>query len=104
MTTLPSQARLQANSSGDSGWAATDMHMQCRAKQTACWMSRQIQVNNCDGAATAIARQTSVAFAAGRKQNAAQRSDYQSEPLSANTTVSQARPSPPASWCGSRNY
>ena len=32
----------------------------CRAKQTACWMSRQIQVNsrdNCDGAVTASARQ-----------------------------------------------
>ena len=55
----------------------------CRAKQTACWMSRQIQVNSrddCDGAATANARQTSVAFAAGQKQNAAQRSDRQPEP------------------------
>ena len=56
----------------------------CRARQTACWMSRQIQVNSrgdCDGAATASVRQTSVAFAVGRKQNAALKSDRQSEPL-----------------------
>ena len=84
---------------GDRGWATTELHLNnydyrskpgpglrrtavataserlpvwaCRAKQTACWMSRQIQVNSrddCDGAATASARQTSVAFAAGRKQ------------------------------------
>ena len=50
-------------------------------------MSRQIQVNSrddCDRAATASARQTSVAFAAGQKQNAAQRSDRQPEPLPAS--------------------
>ena len=47
----------------------------CRAKQTACWMSRQIQVNSrgdCAGAATASARQISVAFATGQKQDATQ--------------------------------
>ena len=52
----------------------------CRARQTARWMSCQIQVNSRgdrDGAATDSARRTSVAFAAGRKQNAAQRSDRQ---------------------------
>ena len=46
----------------------------CKAKQTACWMSRQIQVNSrgdCAGTATA---------SAGRKQNATQRSDRQPEP------------------------
>ena len=79
------------------------------AKQTACWMSRQIQVDSrgdCDGAATTSARQTSVAFAAERKQNAAQRSDCrrQPEPLHANTPVLRAHPSPPASWCGSQVY
>ena len=36
------------------------------------------------------ARQTSVAFAAGRKQNAAQKSDRQPEPLPANTPVVRA--------------
>ena len=64
-------------------------------------MSRQIQVNSrgdCDGVATASARQTSVAFAAGQKQNAAQRSDCQPEPLPAiKTLVSRACPSPPVS-------
>ena len=77
----------------------------CRARQTANWMSRQIQVNSrgdCDG--VWLPRQTSVALAAGRKQNAAQRSDRQPEPLAANTPVSRARPSPPASWRGSRDY
>ena len=67
----------------------------CRAKQTACWMSRQIQVNSrgdCDGAATASVRQTSVAFAAGRKQNAAQRSDRHPEPLPTNNPVSRHLP------------
>ena len=52
----------------------------CRARQTARWMSRQIQANSRgdrDGAATDSARRTSVAFAAGRKQNAAQSSDSQ---------------------------
>ena len=73
----------------------------CRAKQTACWMSRQIQVNsrgNCDGAATTSARQTSVAFATGRTQNAAQRSqDRQPEPLL--TPRSRDLVGPPLSSC-----
>ena len=73
---------------GDSGWATTELRLNnydycakpgpglrwtavataaeqlpvcaCRAKQTACWMSRQIQVNsrdNCHGVATSSARQ-----------------------------------------------
>ena len=100
----PARPGLRRTAVASSSWAATSMHMQCRAKQTASWMSRQTQVNNCDVAATASPRQTSVAFAAVRKQNAAQRSDHQSEPLHANTPVSRARPSPPASWCGSRDY
>ena len=52
----------------------------CRARQTVRWMSRQIQVDSRgdrDGAAIAGARRTSVAFATGRKQNAAQRSERQ---------------------------
>ena len=67
-------------------------------------MSRMIQVNSiddCDGAATASATQTSVA---GQKQNAAQRNDGEPEPLPANTSVSRAGLSPPASWCGSQDY
>ena len=96
---VPCRARpsLRRTAVATSSWAATSMHMQCRAKQTASWMSRQTQVNNCDVAATASPRQTSVAFAA-------QRSDRQSEPLHTNTPVSRAHPSPPASWCGSRDY
>ena len=92
---------------GDRGWATTELCLNnydyrarpgpglrrqrlsgywyaCRARQTACWMSHQIQVNSrgdCDGAATASVRQTSVAFAVGQKQNATQRSDRQPEPL-----------------------
>ena len=115
---------------GNRGWVTTELHLNnhdyrfrpgpglrqtavataaqrlpvcaCRARQTACWMSRQMQVNSrgdCAGVATTSARQT--AFAAGRKQNAAQKSDRQPEPLPANTPVLQARPPPPASWCGS---
>ena len=97
---------------GDCGWATTELRLNnydyhtrpgpglrrtavataaewlpvyaCRARQTACWMSRQIQVNSrgdCDRAATASVRQTSVAFAIRWKQNAAERSDRQPEPL-----------------------
>ena len=76
----------------------------CRARQTACWL---IQVNSRGDrarAANTSARQTSVAFAARRKQNTAQKSDHQPEPLPTTTPVSWARPSPPASWCGSRDY
>ena len=43
----------------------------CRTKQTACWMSRQIQVNsrdNCDGAATSSARQLQWHLPPGRNR------------------------------------
>ena len=104
--TARSRARCAWVGRGDHGWATTELCLNnydyharpgpgfrrtavataaerlpvCtyRARQTACWMSRQIQVNSrgdCAGAVTASARQTSVAFAAGRKQNAAQKSD-----------------------------
>ena len=50
---VPCRARpgLRRTAVATSSWAATSM--QCRAKQTASWMSRQTQVNNCDVAATA---------------------------------------------------
>ena len=75
------RSRCQANSSV-SGWAAGRLPLYahaCRARQTACWMimSQQIQANsrgNRDGAATGSAGRTSVALAAGWKQNTAKRS------------------------------
>ena len=65
-------SRHQANSSGDV--AATAMRMQGQAN---CPLNerRKIQANSTGGTATAIARRTSVVFAAERKQNASQRSD-----------------------------
>ena len=63
-------SRRQANSSGDI--AARRLPL-CTSMAR---MSRHIQANsNRDGAATASARRTSVAFAARQKQNAFQRSD-----------------------------
>ena len=57
-TKLTARSRRQANSSGDSGWAATTMRMQCQVK---CPLDEsQMQANSRsrgdrDGAATASA-------------------------------------------------
>ena len=64
-------SRCQANSSGNI--AARQLPL-CTSMAR---MNRQIQANSDrDGAATASARQTSVAFAAWWKQNTSQRSDH----------------------------
>ena len=64
-------SRCQANSSGDI--AARRLPL-CASMAR---MNHQIQANSDrDGAATASAKRTSVAFAAGWKQNASQRSDH----------------------------
>ena len=79
------RSRCQANSSGDI--AARQLPLcACRARQTARWLSLQIQANSIgdrDRTATTSARRTSVAFAAKRKQNASQ--GVTVWPLPANT-------------------
>ena len=66
-----------------SGWAATALCV-CRARQTAHWMSRQIQAIETGRLPPVPNEPSSVAFAAGRKQNAARKCDHV-RPLPANT-------------------